>query len=56
MSLPQQSPEPRQEHSAWSKAVLALGAWLVVPWIARVITVIALCVVAIVAIAYGRGH
>lgn len=56
MSLPRIPPEPRQEHSAWSKAILALGAWLVVPWIARIIMVIALCVVAIFAIVYGRGR
>ncbi|WP_187394975.1 hypothetical protein [Pigmentiphaga aceris] len=56
MSLPQTPQEPRQEHSGWSKAILALGAWAVAPWIARVITVIALCAVAIVAIIYGRGH
>lgn len=30
----------------WSKAVVALGAWLVTPWIAKLIVALAVCVLA----------
>ncbi|QNN58042.1 zinc ribbon domain-containing protein [Diaphorobacter ruginosibacter] len=35
-----------QSPKVWSTALLALGAWLVTPWIARLIVAIAVCVLA----------
>lgn len=42
------------ESDAGSKAVTAVGGWLIAPWVARAIAVIAFAVVAIVMFAMGK--
>lgn len=37
---------PLHSPHVWSTAIMALGAWLVTPWIARLIVALAVCVLA----------
>ena len=43
---PHNSQSPLQSPHLWGRVVLALGAWLVTPWIARLIVALAVCVLA----------
>lgn len=50
---PISAPPAQNASQVWSKALLALGAWLVTPWIARLIVALAALVVAYFLF---RGH
>lgn len=41
-----QPPNALQSPHLWGRVALALGAWLVTPWIARLIVALAVCVLA----------
>lgn len=46
---------PLSESSVLSKAVGAIGGWLIVPWIARLLAFVMFCIVLIVMFAKGRS-
>ncbi|WP_422843570.1 zinc ribbon domain-containing protein [Acidovorax sp. M2(2025)] len=51
------APEPQgalQSQHVWGRVAMVLGAWLVTPWIARLIVALAVCVLAYFMFTGGR--
>ena len=48
------SRSPLESEQFWSRALLALGAWFVTPWIARLIVALAVLVVVVYFLIRGR--